>query len=487
VGSLAGQSNGQIAVDALGPIAAKSVGDIGTSLAKKAEKEAQDYKDQAAKAAANNDLVAAAELTEKAKAAAATAENWGDNGIYRVGLHAATQGMLGSLANGHAGALESAAGVVGGNLGQQLGAELGKGEAKRLGLDDEKSAALINAYQNTGAALGGMVAGAVAAGASGNALDGGALLAAAQGSNSAKTVDDFNRQLHQVEIQRLAGLTSEFKRRLKSMGIEISDKEALNRLLAQAAKDVDSAQFTNRENDVVAEAFLSLNRVGTFTVDGKLYKSLQAQSNEEKNDHSLFKDSYNDYKSLYTSAASSKPQTAYISLLEGMEVGYWKSRMTTKERSNASMAIATGDAKALAAMAKSAGEFALDTLILGDTNAVGTKIYDDASDRMNERLAAVTAAIMPPVATAGKAYDGMRQQLAEINSLRAQGRLDEANEKLGELGTQVVAAGKGFTGTAATVANVAKSINALKAGKLGAGFGCCRCFAGRLLGTEIIN
>ncbi|KQZ27064.1 hemagglutinin repeat-containing protein [Duganella sp. Root1480D1] len=205
VGSLAGQRGGQIAASAAAPTVAKSVGDIGISLSHKADKEAQDFRNLAEKAAANNDLVSAAMYTSKANEAAATAENWGENGIYRVGLHAAMQGVLGSLSNGHSGALESAAGVVGGNLGQQLAEELGNAEANRLGLTGEKRLALINAYQNTGAVVGGMLAGA-AAGATGSASNAGALLAAAQGGQAASAVDVFNRQAHPDETAKLRQL-----------------------------------------------------------------------------------------------------------------------------------------------------------------------------------------------------------------------------------------------------------------------------------------
>jgi hypothetical protein len=146
--------------------------------------------------------------------------------------------------------LESAAGVVGGNLGQQLGAQMGNAKADELGLTGEKRAALVNAYQNTGAVVGGMLAGAAAAGATGQAANAGALLAAAQGGGAANSVDTFNRQLHASELEKLLGLAGEFKRRLKSQGIEISEKEAFYRLLAQAAKDVDTVQFKDRKSDV---------------------------------------------------------------------------------------------------------------------------------------------------------------------------------------------------------------------------------------------
>ncbi|MGW8393129.1 hemagglutinin repeat-containing protein [Pseudoduganella sp. HUAS MS19] len=205
-GALAGQGGGQITANAIAPTVAKMVGDIGTDLQKEARNEADKFTGLAQQAADRGDTAAAAEYSAKANEAATTAANWDDNGIYRVGLHAATQGMLGGLANGQSGALESAAGVVGGNLGQQLGAQLGNAEADKLGLKGEEKRAFVNAFQQTGAAVGGMVAGAVAGSVSGGSVDVGSVLAAAQGGQAAGTVDTYNRQLHLTETVKLAAL-----------------------------------------------------------------------------------------------------------------------------------------------------------------------------------------------------------------------------------------------------------------------------------------
>jgi filamentous hemagglutinin len=209
VGGMAGQDSGKIIADAAGPSIAKAVGDIGTGLMEQASQDVLKYGKLAEEARANHDSVAAEAYDAKVKEASDTATNWSDNGLYRVGLHAATQGMLGGLSNGGSGALESAAGVVGGNLGQRLGAQLGEAKADELGLTGEKRAALVNAYQNTGAVVGGMLAGAAAAaaGATGQTADAGVLVAAAQGGEAAGTVDAFNRRLHISErwqIQQLA-------------------------------------------------------------------------------------------------------------------------------------------------------------------------------------------------------------------------------------------------------------------------------------------
>lgn len=207
VGGMAGQSGGKIAADAAGPSVAKAVGDIGTGLMEQASQDVLKYGKLAEEARANHDSVASDAYDAKVREASDTATNWSDNGLYRVGLHAATQGMLGGLSNGGSGALESAAGVVGGNLGQRLGAQLGEAKADELGLTGEKRAALVNAYQNTGAVVGGMLASAAAAGATGQNADAGVILAAAQGGEAAGTVDAFNRRLHISEkwqIQQLA-------------------------------------------------------------------------------------------------------------------------------------------------------------------------------------------------------------------------------------------------------------------------------------------
>ena len=196
VDGMAGQSGGKIAADAVGPSVAKAVGDIGTGLMEQASGDVLKYGKLAEEARANHDSVAAEAYDAKVREASDAATSWSDNGLYRVGLHAATQGMLGSLSHGAAGALDSAAGVVGGNLGQRLGAQLGEAKADELGLTGEKRAALVNAYQNTGAVVGGMLAGATAAGATGQTADAGVLSAAAKGGEAAGTVDANNRQLH---------------------------------------------------------------------------------------------------------------------------------------------------------------------------------------------------------------------------------------------------------------------------------------------------
>jgi hypothetical protein len=223
VGGMSGQAGGQIAANAMGPTVAKTVGDIGSALQAEAYLDAREFEKQSKQAALNNDPKAAAELAAKAAEADATAANWGDNGLYRVGLHATTQALLGDLANGQSGALAGAAGVVGGNLGQQLAQSLATAEADKLGLIGEKRTAFINAYQQTGAVIGGMVAGAAAA-------NGDAMLAAAQAGQSAGNVDEFNRRLHNGDKEVANTLAK------RSSG-KFSEKEILDALRYAGLKD----------------------------------------------------------------------------------------------------------------------------------------------------------------------------------------------------------------------------------------------------------
>jgi filamentous hemagglutinin len=261
VGGLTGQAGTQIAANAVAPTVAKTVGDIGSALANEAHSNELKYKALAEQATRDNDPVAAADYTAKANAAATTAANWGDNGIYRVGLHTSTQGLLGDLADGRTGALQSAAGVVGGNLGQQLGEKLGNAQADKLGLPPGAAReAFVNAYQQTGAVVGGLVAGATAAGATGANVD--ALLAAARGGSVASTVDLNNRQLHQTEkarIHELAKNDAKLEARLLiascalikcSAEFAIGSREYVE---VKALEDIGSSDTFKAERDLLSQ------------------------------------------------------------------------------------------------------------------------------------------------------------------------------------------------------------------------------------------
>lgn len=184
------------------------VGDYSQGQQDKAQREASAYTQAADTARKDGDSNKAAEYDDKAGQAQATADNWGDNGIYRLSLHAASQAAVGGAAGGGSGAASAGAGVIGGNLGQQAGQSLGEAEADRLGLEGQARKDLVNSYQQffatAGGALGGMAGGAAA----GNAGGTGALASGVQGGNAGYSVDVFNRQLHPEEkarIKKLAG------------------------------------------------------------------------------------------------------------------------------------------------------------------------------------------------------------------------------------------------------------------------------------------
>jgi filamentous hemagglutinin len=181
------------------PIAANIVGNVAQEKETAAKLQAQTYADLAEKAA---DPATAQMYREKAAEAQATAESWGDNGVNRLALHSAAQGLIGGLTNGNVGALTSVAGVAGGNLGQQLGAKLGADAAEQQELSEEDRKKLINTYQETLATIGGAIAGMATSSAGGNVGQNG-LATALSAGGTATTVDVYNRQLHPDEVQLL--------------------------------------------------------------------------------------------------------------------------------------------------------------------------------------------------------------------------------------------------------------------------------------------
>ncbi|MET3135484.1 hypothetical protein AAKU55_005794, partial [Oxalobacteraceae bacterium GrIS 1.11] len=216
-------------VQAAAPLAANAVGDIGNAKEEAAKREATNYGELAKAAAARGDTDQANAYSAQAAEAETTAKNWGDNGVYRVGLHVAAQGLIGGVAGGGAGALGAATGVVAGNQGQQLGKVMGEAEADKQGLKGQARIDFVNTYQQTMATLGGALGGLVASGASGqggmNALSG-----VAQGANAAATVDINNRQLHAKDKLDAKNLAS------KSGG-KYSEKEIQDALRYASLKD----------------------------------------------------------------------------------------------------------------------------------------------------------------------------------------------------------------------------------------------------------
>jgi filamentous hemagglutinin len=190
-------------IQAAAPLAANLVGDIGKEKQDAAQRDVLMYGERAKQAQANGDIEQANDYTAKATEAQRTADNWGDNGVYRIGLHVAAQGLIGGVTGGGAGAAGAVGGVVVGNQGQQLGKALGEAAADKLGLKDEARTTLVNTYQETFATLGGALGGLAASAAGGQ---GGAstLAGVAQGAGAAQTVDVNNRQLHPEEKKRIA-------------------------------------------------------------------------------------------------------------------------------------------------------------------------------------------------------------------------------------------------------------------------------------------
>lgn len=177
------------------PIAANMVGTFSQTQQDRARREADGYREQANAARSAGDVAGAAAYDDKARQAQTTADNWGDNGIYRLALHAGTQAAVGGVSGGANAAASAAGGTVGGFVGQQLGKGLGEQEADRRGLTGNERAAFVNSYQQGLATVGGVLGGAAAGG--------GTLGAAVQGGDAAYAVDKFNRQLHVSTYERL--------------------------------------------------------------------------------------------------------------------------------------------------------------------------------------------------------------------------------------------------------------------------------------------
>jgi filamentous hemagglutinin len=184
------------------PIAANVVGSIAQQKQAAADLQAKMYNELADQAGDTDEAKA---YRQKAADAEATAKSWGDNGINRLALHSAAQGLIGGLSNGGAGALTDIAGVAGGNLGQQLGAELGKAAAAQQHLNEDDTNKLVSTYQETFATVGGALAGMAVSGTGATANQNGLATALVAG-NTANTVDVYNRQLHDDEIKLLEKL-----------------------------------------------------------------------------------------------------------------------------------------------------------------------------------------------------------------------------------------------------------------------------------------
>ena len=167
------------------------VGDFGKAQQDRAQQEANGFQQQADIARRAGDAASAAAYDDKARQAQGTADNWSDNGVYRLALHAGAQAAVGGATGGARAAAGAAGGPGGGSVGQQLGKTLGEQEADKRGLTGQERASFVNTYQQGLATVGGVIGGAVAGG--------GTPGAAVQGGNAAYSVDVFNRQLHPDE------------------------------------------------------------------------------------------------------------------------------------------------------------------------------------------------------------------------------------------------------------------------------------------------
>jgi hypothetical protein len=272
------------------PLAAKAanfVGDIGKANEKSAQIQADAYTQRAKDAKEVGNAEAALAYSAKAAEAQATADSWGDNGLNRVALHLAAQGLIGGLAGGNAGAISSIAGVAGGNLGQQLGKTLGEAEADRQGLEGDDRQSLVTTYQETLATIAGAVAGLALSNAAGNRSQN-ALATVAMSANTADTVDKFNRQLHPKEVQVIQNKSQDFAKLLFATDkpTEQQTAQAQAYLVLAAAADVDVGQqransgLNFDQNYIEAKKYLTtLN--DTFVNDGgQLQKVFTVKGNE---------------------------------------------------------------------------------------------------------------------------------------------------------------------------------------------------------------
>jgi len=217
---------------AAAPMAANLVGSISQEKQTTANLQAEMYKELAGHAADDEESKA---YLQKAADAEALAKSWGDDGVNRIALHTAAQGLIG-LSGGSAGTLTNVAGVAGGNLGQQLGAELGRAAAAQQGLDEADTQKLINSYKESLATLGGALAGMAASSAAGNTSQN--TLAGTLGAgHTANTIDVYNRQLHDDEMQLL-----------KKLG-KGKSKEEQQRLVDAACALVHCAAGTTNEQE----------------------------------------------------------------------------------------------------------------------------------------------------------------------------------------------------------------------------------------------
>ncbi|WP_059812967.1 hemagglutinin repeat-containing protein [Burkholderia ubonensis] len=213
---------------AAGQVGMQIVGAVGKYLTDKASRAVTQAEEELKAAEASGDETAIAKAKADRDAAMQQYAMWKDDSASRIGAHAAVSGIAAALGGGNV------AGAVGGTIaGDYVGIAVG------------------NALGDT---LGGTLVTNVAAGAAGAAAGGalGGSAGAMSGAGGAFNADLYNSQLHQAEIDAIRAKAKQ----LAAKG-GISYQDALQRLSAQALRDVD-LQFakTHPGVDVQAQAWL---------------------------------------------------------------------------------------------------------------------------------------------------------------------------------------------------------------------------------------
>ncbi|EDT41041.1 hemagglutinin repeat-containing protein [Burkholderia ambifaria] len=326
----------------VGQVGMQVVGDVATAMENRASaKETaaiQAYKD--AKAA--GDEAGMAQAVADYTAAQQQEALWGNDGAARIASHAAVSGLGAAMGGGNV------AGAVGGTI---AGDYVGNAVGDVLG-DSVGGKVLANAA----AGLAGAAAGGVVGGSAG----------AMTGAGGALNADLYNRQLHQAEIDAIRAKAKQ----LAASGV-ISYQDALERLSAQALRDVD-LQFAQAHPgaDVQAQAWLD---------------QVKAANPAGYNHMPFFQATSTEYKdpTLYANTKQTNPDVYYAANLPAIPG-------TLSPRNPSLSAIATGNAKAAGNTVIDAYNKALDVAGIDIPNAKLPYIPMTA----DEQAAAAATAVM---------------------------------------------------------------------------------------------
>ena len=240
--TLQNQADRSLAMIAASSSTAKLVGDVAGMLRDSADQTIAKYTKTPPQSQAQQDELDAAKLQ---------ANLWGEDGAARILVHGATQGVLAWIGGGYS--LDAGLRGAGGAMAAAALGPILKSQAQQLlkdaGIDDPKAsgalASLVSELAVTGIGS-----------AFGNV-----------GAVTAASVDMNNRQLHQLEIEKIKSLAKEAAKEFFQLGkdAEGNDVEptqeqinrAEGRLMAQALRDVDQEfRSQNSQFDPQAEAFL---------------------------------------------------------------------------------------------------------------------------------------------------------------------------------------------------------------------------------------